>query len=713
MNRNREILKEGPSWTEAYPILSNIINKKGLRVGAEIGVAYAGHTEYILEHTNVENIYAIDPYRHIWGYKDPMNFGFYKFNILFKSAKKRLSKFGNRATFIRKKSKDAVGDILESLDFVYIDADHSYTGVSEDISLWFNKVEDGGIIAGHDYGHPNFPGVEKAVHEFFDRFNWQINFDKSGVWWVEKKPLNISFVIPAFNCEKTICESIESILQTNFNDGDEIVIVDDKSTDGTLNLLKNEYSKNKSIKVIVHEKNMGGGAARNTAVKNTKNDLIFCLDSDNILEKNSIEKLKDFLIRSKSDVGVFKELKYFKEDTKKISHKWSFKSGLTTLRDVFCSYMVPPSSGNYMYTKRSWDLAGGYPEFAKALDARGFGVRQLATGSKMTVMQKLYYFHRFGHESYWTRESKNDQLSLLSRDILKPYYKLLDQKLLSFIETNKDNWFGKIGKIPNFKCSKMHMKICPSLKLRIYKLIPPFIKKPLKKIYFYILFIIDLKKFKDELKSSDRFKINWKDRQPELKDRTTTTSFDPHYIYHPAWAARIIKQINPELHIDISSTLYFSSMLSAFVPVHFYDFRPANLTLSNLKTGKADLLSLPFSDNSIKSISCMHTVEHIGLGRYGDQIDPIGDLKAIRELKRVLAPGGSLLFVVPIGKPKIMFNAHRIYSYSQIISYFNDLKIEEFSLLPDNAFEVGIIKDATKEMADSQNYGCGCFWFKK
>jgi hypothetical protein len=109
----------------------------------------------------------------------------------------------------------------------------------------------------------------------------------------------------------------------------------------------------------------------------------------------------------------------------------------------------------------------------------------------------------------------------------------------------------------------------------------------------------------------------------------------------------------------------------------------------------------------------MHVVEHIGLGRYGDPLDSNGDLKAISELKRVLAVGGTLLFVVPVGQPKIMFNAHRIYSYEQIVSYFSELELTEFSLIPDASRKNVLIQCATKEMADAQTYGCGCFWFTR
>ncbi|MGB9180439.1 MAG: DUF268 domain-containing protein, partial [Pyrinomonadaceae bacterium] len=191
------------------------------------------------------------------------------------------------------------------------------------------------------------------------------------------------------------------------------------------------------------------------------------------------------------------------------------------------------------------------------------------------------------------------------------------------------------------------------------------------------------------------------------------TDFDRHYIYHPAWAARVLAQTRPDSHVDISSSLHFCTLVSAFIPVKFYDYRPAKLQLSNLTSEAADLHALPFEDGSIASLSCMHVVEHIGLGRYGDPLDPLGDLKAIKELTRVLARGGSLLFVVPIGKPKVMFNAHRIYSYEMVLNAFAELALEEFALIPDSAQLGGLIYNATREMADAQTYGCGCFRFKK
>ncbi|MCE9613254.1 MAG: DUF268 domain-containing protein [Lentisphaerae bacterium] len=200
---------------------------------------------------------------------------------------------------------------------------------------------------------------------------------------------------------------------------------------------------------------------------------------------------------------------------------------------------------------------------------------------------------------------------------------------------------------------------------------------------------------------------------PCMADQTATTAFEPHYLYHPAWAARVLRQLTPAVHVDISSSLHFCTLVSAFIPVRFYDFRPARLHLPGLTCASADLTRLAFPDNSIASLSCMHVIEHIGLGRYGDPFDYDGDLRAAAELTRVLAPAGSLLMVVPVGKPKIAFNAHRIYSHDMVLKMFAGLTLVEFSLIPDDALTAGMMVNATAAQADAQSFGCGCFWFRK
>ena len=253
---------------------------------------------------------------------------------------------------------------------------------------------------------------------------------------------------------------------------------------------------------------------------------------------------------------------------------------------------------------------------------------------------------------------------------------------------------------------------------RVLREFPPavFVYQQWRATQNYLAFLRDWRSFSDAATSpetgDERFTMRWKDRYPRLDDRLAASDFDPHYIYHVGWATRLLARMRPAEHVDISSFLYFSVAVSAFLPVTFYEFRPASYRLEGLTSLAGDLHSLPMATDSVPSLSCMHVIEHIGLGRYGDPIDPGGDLTAIAELKRVLAPGGSLLFVTPTGRPRICFNAHRVYSYAQIVEYFAPLQLKEFTLLPDDSSR-GLIVGATADEADAQTYGCGCYHFVK
>lgn len=242
------------------------------------------------------------------------------------------------------------------------------------------------------------------------------------------------------------------------------------------------------------------------------------------------------------------------------------------------------------------------------------------------------------------------------------------------------------------------------------------IKQKLIKIKIFIKNHINIKdrflyeKQLKELRTKDnRFQNICK--YPILNEKYMAPHFGRHYFYHPAWAARVLADIRPEKHIDISSTINFVSHISAFIPTEYYEYNIPEIKLDNLKINHCDLLSLPFADNSVVSLSCMHVIEHIGLGRYGDAFDLDADLKAVNELKRVLAKNGHLLFVVPISSnPRIEFNAHRIYSYKMVLEMFRDLNQAEFCLIPDSG---EIIRYAKEEDCENQRYACGCFHFIK
>jgi SAM-dependent methyltransferase len=212
--------------------------------------------------------------------------------------------------------------------------------------------------------------------------------------------------------------------------------------------------------------------------------------------------------------------------------------------------------------------------------------------------------------------------------------------------------------------------------------------------------------------ADDRFSLHIQNAYPCIRDKTIQTGFDRHYVYFTAWAVRKIHELMPATHVDISSTLYFASTVSAFVPVEFYDYRPADLQLSGLQTGEMDITKLSFEDDSVASLSSMHVVEHIGLGRYGDPIDALGDVRAAQELARVLAHGGQLLFVVPVGRDAVIeYNAHRIYSYQAVLDLFPELQLKEFSVILEKSG--GIIENAQPQDIENERYACGCFVFTK
>lgn len=204
--------------------------------------------------------------------------------------------------------------------------------------------------------------------------------------------------------------------------------------------------------------------------------------------------------------------------------------------------------------------------------------------------------------------------------------------------------------------------------------------------------------------------IRFIDSYPQLHDRTSITGIDAHYFYANGWAMRRIVAQNPAQHVDIGSQTMFVNLLSAVLPVNFVDYRPMVIHMDGLTIGRGDILNLPFADGSIESLSCLHVAEHIGLGRYGDRLNPHGTRQACAELQRMLAPGGNLYFVIPMGRPQVCFNAHRIYAPETILKYFSKLELVEFSGVHDDGKYVDRV--GLDEFTGSR-YACGMFLFRK
>lgn len=198
------------------------------------------------------------------------------------------------------------------------------------------------------------------------------------------------------------------------------------------------------------------------------------------------------------------------------------------------------------------------------------------------------------------------------------------------------------------------------------------------------------------------------DSHPCLGDWSSHTPFDPHYFYQGAWLARRVAALRPARHVDVGSSVLTLSVLSATVETLHVDFRPLEAKLPGLQTEAGDILRLRFADASLPSLSCLHVIEHIGLGRYGDPVDPEGARKAAAELARVLAPGGRLFFSAPVGRERVCFNAHRVFAPESVLAMFGGLRLRGFALVDDaGAFHDG----ASPESARGLDYGCGMFEF--
>jgi hypothetical protein len=146
------------------------------------------------------------------------------------------------------------------------------------------------------------------------------------------------------------------------------------------------------------------------------------------------------------------------------------------------------------------------------------------------------------------------------------------------------------------------------------------------------------------------------------------------------------------------------------VEVEFIDIRPIQTNLRELIPRSGSILALDYQDNSVQSLSCLHVIEHIGLGRYGDTLDAQGSIKAANELERVLLPGGRLYLSLPIGRERVCFNAHRVHSPFSVLNMFRELTLVEFSWVDDDG---KFHEQASCDDAREQDYACGMFLFEK
>ncbi|MBN1638896.1 MAG: DUF268 domain-containing protein [Ignavibacteriales bacterium] len=223
----------------------------------------------------------------------------------------------------------------------------------------------------------------------------------------------------------------------------------------------------------------------------------------------------------------------------------------------------------------------------------------------------------------------------------------------------------------------------------------------IKNINWYFKDLIEYIRIKKMDKSQSIINL-----MPYITDKNGLHKIDYVYFFQDAWAVRKIFEINPKEHVDVGSSLKTMSIVSQEIPVTFIDIRGVDIKLKGLKFLKGSILSLPFVSGSIESLSSICVVEHIGLGRYGDLIDPEGDRKAARELQRVLKQGGNLLVTVPVDeKSGIHFNAHRTFTREDVLNLFDQCRLIEEKYIYGKRYYSSYSK--------TKGFGTGLFHFRK
>ncbi len=197
------------------------------------------------------------------------------------------------------------------------------------------------------------------------------------------------------------------------------------------------------------------------------------------------------------------------------------------------------------------------------------------------------------------------------------------------------------------------------------------------------------------------------DLKPYLADKTAKTEIEPIYFLQDIWLAEKLFALKPKKHIDIASSVKTVAIISKLIPTVFVDLRPPDVSVAGLQYLKGSVLSLPFKSKSVLSISSICVLEHIGLGRYGDKIDPWGSEKAIAEITRVLKPGGYLFISVPVDREnRAFFNAHRTFTRRYLLSLF----AKEFNL-KEEKYIYG--KKVWNKYDEKKGFGTGLYYFQK
>ena len=188
-----------------------------------------------------------------------------------------------------------------------------------------------------------------------------------------------------------------------------------------------------------------------------------------------------------------------------------------------------------------------------------------------------------------------------------------------------------------------------------------------------------------------------------------------HYFYQDLYVAQRIFENNPNRHIDIGSSINgFVAHVASFRKIEVYDIRPLNDLIPNVQFKQVDIMQLDEDEiDSTDSISCLHALEHFGLGRYGDPICYDGYWQGFLNIHKILKRNGKFYFSVPLGRQKVDFHAHRIFSLRYLLEMINPFyEIVNFSYIDDNNIFYKDVNISEEIIANNCNCKFGCAIFE-
>lgn len=212
------------------------------------------------------------------------------------------------------------------------------------------------------------------------------------------------------------------------------------------------------------------------------------------------------------------------------------------------------------------------------------------------------------------------------------------------------------------------------------------------------------------------FVIDEKYMWPVISDKYALAGSISNYFWQDLWAAKKIVESGVKSHFDIGSRVdgFIAHLLAAGIDVTMIDIREFPGEIEHLHTVVDDATSLhQIVDESIESMSALCSLEHFGLGRYGDSVDPEACFKCFDNIQRKLKKGGRLYISLPVGKERVEFNAHRIFYANTVIQCFNTLTLLEFACASQGKIEYNVGIHKYDEDSHNGEYRYGMFYFIK